>query len=202
MWYVTHVSYVHVLTCSTQHMHLQVALHINRQGHFLEIFSWVSAHYLEARKLWFGHVMRMPEERWLAIIHSWIPPGRWKMGQHRRSWWDSITEAIKKEGWGKKTPRTGYFGREDWEGGRQPYKPIHIYLHVSECVTLSHLFYIANLLSCNTSFEQFTCEHTYSGRSLIVPSLTRSLHKRPFSISLDISFSSTSDRIWIASNWV
>jgi hypothetical protein len=29
----------------------------------------------EARKLrWFGHVMRMTEERWPAIIPSWIPP--------------------------------------------------------------------------------------------------------------------------------
>jgi hypothetical protein len=24
---------------------------------------------------WFGHVVRMPEERWPAIIHSWIPSG-------------------------------------------------------------------------------------------------------------------------------
>jgi hypothetical protein len=41
---------------------------------------------IEARKLrWFGHVMRMPEERWTAIIHSWIPPGRKKRGRPRRS---------------------------------------------------------------------------------------------------------------------
>jgi hypothetical protein len=29
-------------------------------------------------------------------------------------------------GMGKKTPRTGYFGAEDWEGGGQTYKPIII----------------------------------------------------------------------------
>jgi hypothetical protein len=29
---------------------------------------------------------------------------------------------MKKGGWGKKMPRTGYFGEEDWEGGGQPYK--------------------------------------------------------------------------------
>jgi hypothetical protein len=34
--------------------------------------------------------------------------------------------AMKKGGWGKKTPRTGYFGEEDWEGGGQRYKPIYI----------------------------------------------------------------------------
>jgi hypothetical protein len=35
---------------------------------------------IESRKLrWFGHVMRMPEERWPAIIHSCIPPGRRKV---------------------------------------------------------------------------------------------------------------------------
>jgi hypothetical protein len=39
---------------------------------------------IDARKLrWFGHVMRMPEERWPAIIHSWIPPGRRKRGRPR-----------------------------------------------------------------------------------------------------------------------
>jgi hypothetical protein len=32
----------------------------------------------------------------------------------------------KKEGWVKKTPRTGYFGEENWEGGGPPYKPIYI----------------------------------------------------------------------------
>jgi hypothetical protein len=26
--------------------------------------------------------------------------------------------------WEKKTPRTGYFGEEDWEGDGQPYKPV------------------------------------------------------------------------------
>jgi hypothetical protein len=32
---------------------------------------------IEARKLrWFGHLMRMPEERRPTKIHSWIPAGR------------------------------------------------------------------------------------------------------------------------------
>jgi hypothetical protein len=26
---------------------------------------------------------------------------------------------MKKEGWGKKLPRTGHFGEEDWDGGRR-----------------------------------------------------------------------------------
>jgi hypothetical protein len=31
---------------------------------------------IETTKLrWFGHVLRVPEERWPAIIHSWIPAG-------------------------------------------------------------------------------------------------------------------------------
>jgi hypothetical protein len=52
---------------------------------------------MEARKLrWFGHVTRMPEERWPAIIHSWIPPGRRKRGRRRRSWRDGVTDAMKR----------------------------------------------------------------------------------------------------------
>jgi hypothetical protein len=85
---------------------------------------------IEAIKLrWFGHVMRMPEERWPAIIHSRIPPGRRKRGRPMRSWRDCITEAIKKKGgWWKKMHSTRYFGEEDWEGSGQPYKPTHTYM--------------------------------------------------------------------------
>jgi hypothetical protein len=84
---------------------------------------------IDARKLrWFGHVMRMPEERWPAIIHSWIPPEEGRgddLGGHG----GVASEAVEKRGWGKKTPTTGYFGEEDWEGGGQPYKPIYIYIY-------------------------------------------------------------------------
>jgi hypothetical protein len=56
----------------------------------------------EARKLRrFGHVMRMPEERWPAIIPSWIAPGRRKRGRPRRSWQDGVTVAMKNRGMGE-----------------------------------------------------------------------------------------------------
>jgi hypothetical protein len=59
----------------------------------------------EARKRrWFGRVMRMPEERWPAIIHSWIPPGRRKRGRPRRSWRDGITGAMKNGDEGRRRP--------------------------------------------------------------------------------------------------
>jgi hypothetical protein len=57
--------------------------------------------------------MRMPEERWPAIIHSQMPTQRRRRGRSRRSWRDGITEAMNKGGWGKKMPKTGYFGEED-----------------------------------------------------------------------------------------
>jgi hypothetical protein len=55
---------------------------------------------IEARKLrWFGHVMRMPEERWPAIIHSWIPPEEGKADDL------GVTEAmIKRGGGGRRRP--------------------------------------------------------------------------------------------------
>jgi hypothetical protein len=51
------------------------------------------------RKLrWFEHLMRMPEQKWPAVIHSWIPVGRRKRGQPRQLWhhrgngikWDGV----------------------------------------------------------------------------------------------------------------
>jgi hypothetical protein len=40
----------------------------------------------------------MPQERWPAVIHSWIPAGRRKMGQPRCSWQDGITEEMEERG--------------------------------------------------------------------------------------------------------
>jgi hypothetical protein len=45
--------------------------------------------------------MRIPEERWPAVIHSWIPPGRRKRGRPRLSWWDGITEVMRERGKGE-----------------------------------------------------------------------------------------------------
>jgi hypothetical protein len=64
--------------------------------------------------------MRMMEERWPAINHSWISAGRRKRGRPRQPWQDGITEG----GWGQKMPRIGYFGDENWEGGGPLYKLI------------------------------------------------------------------------------
>jgi hypothetical protein len=40
--------------------------------------------------------MRMPEERWLAVIHSRIPAGRRTRERPRRSWRDGVTEAMER----------------------------------------------------------------------------------------------------------
>jgi hypothetical protein len=54
---------------------------------------------IEARILrWFGHVMRILEEKWPAIIHTWISPARRKWGRRGWSWRDGVTEAMKKRG--------------------------------------------------------------------------------------------------------
>jgi Reverse transcriptase (RNA-dependent DNA polymerase) len=50
---------------------------------------------IEKRSLkWFGHVMRMPEERWPKKIFHWNPAGRKKRGRPRRSWSDTIKTAM------------------------------------------------------------------------------------------------------------
>jgi hypothetical protein len=45
----------------------------------------------------------------------------------------------KKEGWGQKTPRTGYFREENWEGGRPPCNPIYIY--IISIIKVNHTLY-------------------------------------------------------------
>lgn len=45
-------------------------------------------------------MMRIPEGRWSAIIHSWIPAGRRKRRRPRRSWREGVTEAMEKGGMG------------------------------------------------------------------------------------------------------
>jgi hypothetical protein len=74
--------------------------------------------------------MKIPEETWTAKIHSRIPAGRRKWRRPKRSWRDGVTE----ERWVQKTPRTGYFGGEDWEGGGPPYKPTHTYIYMSSLI--------------------------------------------------------------------
>jgi hypothetical protein len=86
---------------------------------------------IEIRKLrWFGHLMRMSEERWPAKIHSWIPPVRRKRGRPRRHGGMALQRKWNKGGWVQKTPRTGYFGGEDWEGSGPLHKPIYIYIYI------------------------------------------------------------------------
>lgn len=42
---------------------------------------------------WFGHLMRMNDNRWPKRVFCWMPPGRRKRGRPRRSW----NEGIRKE---------------------------------------------------------------------------------------------------------
>jgi hypothetical protein len=67
---------------------------------------------IEIRKLkWYGHLMRMSQDRWQVKIHARIPPGRRQKGQCRWSWQDGVTEAIEKRvGWLQKTYWNRYFG--------------------------------------------------------------------------------------------
>ncbi|XP_030747136.1 uncharacterized protein LOC115875769 [Sitophilus oryzae] len=49
----------------------------------------------ERRSLkWFGHLMRMPDDRWPKRVFQWVPPQRRKRGRPRRSWNDGIRESM------------------------------------------------------------------------------------------------------------
>lgn len=43
---------------------------------------------------WFGHVLRMPENRWPKRVFQWAPQGRRKRGRPRKSWNGTVTEAM------------------------------------------------------------------------------------------------------------
>ena len=54
---------------------------------------------IEKRKLkWFGHLMRMQQQRWPKIIFQWTPAGRGIRGRPRRSWSQQIKEIIDTRG--------------------------------------------------------------------------------------------------------
>lgn len=50
---------------------------------------------LERRSLkWFGHLLRMDDQRWPKKLLKWKPPGRKKRGRPRLSWNDTIRKAM------------------------------------------------------------------------------------------------------------
>jgi hypothetical protein len=54
-------------------------------------------------------------------------------------------------GMGKKTPRTGYFGAEDWEGGGQTYKPIIIIIIIIMMMTIIIIIIIIIIINIKSS---------------------------------------------------
>ena len=44
--------------------------------------------------IWYGHVVRMNEERWPRKVLDYTPPNRRKKGRPRKTWKDGITNAM------------------------------------------------------------------------------------------------------------
>ncbi|PSN49421.1 hypothetical protein C0J52_23133 [Blattella germanica] len=50
---------------------------------------------IEGRRLtWYGHLRRMPTDRWPLKIYNWIPPRRKKRGRPRLSWNDNVRQTM------------------------------------------------------------------------------------------------------------
>lgn len=64
----------------------------------MEIRSSIVEEIERKQLIWFGHVNRMPEERWPKKILTWIPPEKRKRGRPRTSWRGGIDEAMSARG--------------------------------------------------------------------------------------------------------
>ncbi|PSN36749.1 hypothetical protein C0J52_23197 [Blattella germanica] len=50
---------------------------------------------IEGRRLtWYGHLRRMPTDRWPLKIYNWIPPRRKKRGRPRLSWNNNVRQTM------------------------------------------------------------------------------------------------------------
>jgi hypothetical protein len=47
---------------------------------------------------WFGHVLRMGNERWPQQMYKWKPPGKRKRERPKNSWFEGIVTAMKNRG--------------------------------------------------------------------------------------------------------
>ncbi|KAK4883266.1 hypothetical protein RN001_006585 [Aquatica leii] len=65
---------------------------------------------IEGKRLnWYGHLRRMPEERWPLKIWNWQPPRRRKRGRPRLSWNNGVYQAMQDR----------YMQEEDWQNRRR-----------------------------------------------------------------------------------
>lgn len=73
----------------------------------------------EKRLLWYGHVRRASENRWIAKVTDWSPIGRRKRGRPRRSWRNEVDDAMER----REMNEGDWQDREEWRqklrGGRQ-----------------------------------------------------------------------------------
>ena len=69
---------------------------------------------VEKRSLkWFGHMLRMDDERWPKRIFNWKPPGRNRRGRPRKSWNEAIRQAMRERNLDEEMA----YNREAWKTG-------------------------------------------------------------------------------------
>ena len=69
------------------------------------------------RLIWYGHVQKMPEERWPKRMLDWVPNRRRKRGRPRRGWRENIHLEMERRNLDPGTERIGKHGRQDAENG-------------------------------------------------------------------------------------
>lgn len=68
-----------------------------------DVFTYVE----EKRLLWYGHVRRAADHRWIKKIMEWSTARKRRYGRPRKSWRDAVNINMKKEALKIKTGQTG-----------------------------------------------------------------------------------------------
>lgn len=81
--------------------------------HEMDALETVVDRILQKGLTWYGHVNRMPEDRWPKQLFQWVPFERNKRGRPRKSWKKEMQDAMQE----RDLQEEAWNDREEWQKG-------------------------------------------------------------------------------------